>query len=55
MKHYLIPENILNEFVSKITKHGDRITATIKTEKDAKNKRCVYFQCSYILFLYYQR
>ena len=39
MKHYLIPENILNEFVSKIVKHGDRVTATIKTEKDAKTKR----------------
>ena len=41
MKHYLIPENILNEFVSKITKHGDRVTATIKSEKDAKIKRLV--------------
>ena len=39
MKHYLIPENILNEFVSKITKHGDKVTATIKSDKDAKSKR----------------
>ena len=39
MKHYLIPENILNEFVSKVVKHGDKVTATIKSEKDAKNKK----------------
>ena len=44
MKHYLIPENILNEFVSKIVKHGEKVTATIKSEKDAKNKKYVYFR-----------
>ena len=47
MKHYLIPENILNEFVSKIVKHGDKVTATIKSEKDAKSKKYVLFLVSH--------
>ena len=38
MRHYLVPENILNEFVSKIVKNGDRITATIKAEKNKSKK-----------------
>ena len=36
MKHYLIPENILNEFVSKVVKNGERVTATIKQDKKSK-------------------
>ena len=38
MKHYLVPENILNEFVSKIVKNGDKVTATIKQTKKANQK-----------------
>ena len=38
MKHYLVPENILNEFVSKIVKNGDKVTATIKQTKKVSKK-----------------
>ena len=56
MKHYLIPENILNEFVSKITKHGDRVTATIKSDKDAKSKKWVMLRAgASITWVYAQR
>ena len=39
MKYYLIPESVLNEFVSKVVRNGDRVTATIKTDKSSKRNR----------------
>ena len=38
-KHYIVPENVINEFVSKITKHGDKVTAILKSDKESKTKR----------------
>ena len=46
-KHYLVPENVINEFVSKITKHGDKVTAILKSDCDTKQKRFVLL-CSLI-------
>ena len=38
-KHYIVPENVINEFVSKVTKHGDKVTAILRSEKESKIKR----------------
>ena len=40
-KHFLVPENVINEFVSKVTKHGDKVTAILKSEKETKSKKLV--------------
>ena len=46
-KHYLVPENVINEFVSKVTKHGDKVTAILKSDTDTKSKRLENLNAEY--------
>ena len=46
-KHYLVPENVINEFVSKVTKHGDKVTAILKSDTDTKSKRLENLNAKY--------